>query len=625
MIYREIKNGTVPIKKGEIDSLANMFKASLNDYLQAKVNKQNADVYLNIVDQICYKLNVDDKNELYALLYLKFRIEIIVEHLSRINISDISEDIINYTRSMLIEDYIIKKNNRMALNKLISIAKKYIVENLIKTIILFNSNGFRSLINAKLSRTKHINFKRHIERFNELRNPDALGVFCHAPFTKLYFSFGGKVIVCCQNQRYVLGKYPERSITEIWTGNKIEVLRNALKHNNLNLGCKECKDILMQGNYKQVAALSSYDNYASFSNNKYPAVMEFEISNTCNLKCIMCFERFSSTIEGKKNVLEDNIYTDDFIDQLKQFIPHLEHVIFKGGEPFLINAYYKIWKLIAEIKPSVLVTIISNATVLNNRVQTVLKNINFQLIVSVDSLIKERYEIIRKGADYQKTMDNLNYFIQLSKTKPASIPRLKMNICIMNNNWDEALDIILFCNKNRIEIFFIMIVIPISLSLKYLGPLTLSLIINKLSNSHLNNNDVIGETTGFSKNEIEENIRNNRMAYNSMLIQIKNWHQEAAQNNISSIMRTFNLNIEDYLIRNKINSIKAMTEMNQVIKYQTKILGMSRNEVYHQLIEMPVEELVAITLNFKQEEVSNKIRNYYLELKKQVSQSSEKK
>jgi hypothetical protein len=54
-----------------------------------------------------------------------------------------------------------------------------------------------------------------ISAYNKVRDISKKSTFCFAPSINMYFSWEGKVIACCFNQKYELGKYPEQSIKEI--------------------------------------------------------------------------------------------------------------------------------------------------------------------------------------------------------------------------------------------------------------------------------------------------------------------------------------------------------------------------------------------------------------------------
>ncbi|MDP6909849.1 MAG: SPASM domain-containing protein, partial [Flavobacteriales bacterium] len=206
-----------------------------------------------------------------------------------------------------------------------------------------------------------------LKDYNQSRPLGPQKKVCWAPFKSLYFGHYGKAIACCYNRTYILGNYPEQSIDEIWRGQQAENLRKYISNNNLDHGCQGCKSQILARNFDATKA-KQYDQ-VKLNRNGYPSVMEFELSNVCNLECEMCSGDFSSLIrqnrEGKPPLEEP--YDEAFVEQLEEFIPHLEEVKFYGGEPFLIDIYYQIWEKIIEINPTVRISVQTNGTILNNR------------------------------------------------------------------------------------------------------------------------------------------------------------------------------------------------------------------------------------------------------------------
>lgn len=208
----------------------------------------------------------------------------------------------------------------------------------------------------------------------------------------------------------------------------------------------------------------------------FPRCIEFELSNTCNLECTMCFGDFSSSIRKNREHRPPlpMYYDDDFVKQLELFIPHLWESKFFGGEPFLVPIYYDIWEKMIQINPTVTIYITTNCTVLNERVKRVLEKLNVGLIISIDSFQKETYESIRQNANYERVMDNLKYFESISK-KRGQI--MSIAVCPMIPNWREIPDMVTICNKKGHHIYFNTVWFPLEVSLSSLSSTSLSEII----------------------------------------------------------------------------------------------------------------------------------------------------
>ena len=315
--------------------------------------------------------------------------------------------------------------------------------------------------------------KETITAYNQTRETKDKTLLCHAPFTSVNFQQNGNANACCYNRSHVLGAFPAQTIKEIWFGEKADELRRYIRNNNLEGGCQMCHQQLLSHNFANLKA-KFYDTYATFADTPiqkiiniiklknsiaYPKVLEFELSNTCNLECIMCSGHFSSSIRKnreKKSPLI-NPYNQDFVKQLEEFIPHLVEAKFLGGEPFLIDIYYEIWETIARINPKVIISITTNGTILNERALSLLNKLNCGIVMSIDSLQKDTYEKIRVNAKFEVVMQNFESLYNYTKKKNTF---MSMAVCPIVENWKEIPDIVGFCNNKNIAIFFNTVFFP---------------------------------------------------------------------------------------------------------------------------------------------------------------------
>ncbi len=349
-----------------------------------------------------------------------------------------------------------------------------------------------------------------LESFNQTRAGGPRAMLCYAPFKNLYFRHQGKAVACCYNRQFILGNYPENSIEEIWFGKPAEKLRKHIENNDLTLGCFGCENLLRAGNFDAVKA-KMYDDYSE-NKKKFPSVMEFELSNTCNLECVMCNGEFSSSIrknrENKPALKE--VYDEAFVKQLEVFIPYLDEVKFYGGEPFLIPVYYEIWERIALLNPSCRISVQTNATTLNNKVKKCLEKGNFHLNISLDSLVKENFEHIRKNANFERVMENLRYFHTYAKSNSTFFG---ISTCVMRENWKELPDFIRFCNELEIPVYFHTVYFP---SLQALW---------NLDSKQLNEINTFLSRENFpSDSEIQQK---NKVHFEDTLKLIQQWQAEA--------------------------------------------------------------------------------------------------
>lgn len=303
-----------------------------------------------------------------------------------------------------------------------------------------------------------------IENYNKTR-PFPADTFCYAPFSSLYFGHEGKVTACCENREHVLGVYPHQSIRDIWNGKSAHQLRKYISEQNLWHGCKGCDFDLRSGNFGGIHARIFDNARLRQKDTAYPSMLEFELENTCNLECVMCTGIFSSSIRKNREHLPPipSPYDEHFVAQLAEFIPHVSLANFFGGEPFLVELYYSIWEKMAALNPSMQVWVTTNCTILNKRVKDLLGRLKFNLTCSIDSLEKNVYESIRVNGNFERVMENLEWFLQYTQSNQTDFT---LNTCPMPQNWKGLPDIIRWGNEKGVVVNIIPVRNPEDMSLR---------------------------------------------------------------------------------------------------------------------------------------------------------------
>lgn len=278
---------------------------------------------------------------------------------------------------------------------------------------------------------------------------------CFAPHTTLNFDKAGNISACCSSRSYNLGTYPDDSIKNIWFGEKLNKMREELANLNFSQGCNSCSKQITSGNFAN-SLLKKFDFYSAYVDS-YPSVFEFEISNTCNYECIMCGGYYSSSIRKNREKLPflSNVYDNNFVDQLKEFIPHLKVCNFLGGEPFLTPVYYKIWDAIKELNSTIKIYVTTNGSILNKKVrEAVLGLPNFKLVFSIDSLNHKTYSFIRRNGDLDKVLETFNFFNTYNRVSTLAF-------CPMIQNIYELPSIIDFCRTNNLLLYINTVTEPL--------------------------------------------------------------------------------------------------------------------------------------------------------------------
>jgi radical SAM protein with 4Fe4S-binding SPASM domain len=384
--------------------------------------------------------------------------------------------------------------------------KQRILDNGVKILRYKNKILYKNIIKRQIN-SSNIDFGEKILDFNENRQYGYQPYICNAPYSSLYFGIDGYAYACCKNRSYKLGHIDEKSIKEIWEGEALIHLRENLSELDFELGCQECKKAICASKYANVMA-ASYDIIHPKKVYKYPKRMDFELSSTCNLACIMCDGYLSSTYRKHFHQLPPNkeFYGEKFLSELDEFIPHLEKANFLGGEPFLIDLYYKIWEKIVHINPKCKIHVQTNGHILNNKVKRLLERGKFSIGVSLESMSKEKYEEIRIYGNYEKMMAHLLYFRDYCKKQNT---HFLLAVTPLRSTILELPEIINYANREHIPIYLNTVIEPHDLAIWTLPTVEINQIISQLEEYRPLENDSLSS--------------NNNLQYNSLLNQIKKW------------------------------------------------------------------------------------------------------
>lgn len=455
-----------------------------------------------------------------------------------------------------------------------------------------------------------MNLDKHIINYNKQRKIKDADSLCYAPSKSLFFRKNGDIGVCCNNREYVLGKYPQDNIASILNGDKLSKLKNSLKNNDFSLGCDLCKQQIINGNYANCVA-NYYDDLPLFEN--IPSILEFELDNICNLECEMCFGKFSSLIEKNREekAASKCLYDKTFIEQITPYLSNLRKTTFLGGEPFLIDIYYEIWEKLIEVNPNCEIFVQTNGTILNPKIKKLLEKGNFDLNISLDSLIPEVYKRIRQNASLSTVLANLDYFLEYAKQKNKIIG---CSVCILRENINEIPSLMKFCSENNMYVYFNMVSYPIQFSLDYLSSAYLKQLIemlesyqaiptNELENRNLKHYN--GLISHFKQREIFMMNHENILSEKISIIDIENQQASELLQEFEKKIQCFIKTLEPNLSEKFINA-NGLYKLNNALQNQSSDFPLYRVIKYiieKISIEVIVDDLIKEPLDVIQEKI----------------------
>lgn len=235
----------------------------------------------------------------------------------------------------------------------------------------------------------------------------------------------GNINPCCYAKPLV--SLNDMTLDQVWNSKeRLELLSN-LENGIKDPHCSSCWEEESVG--RQSKRMRENERLADFTGEcETPFLVDIKPWNTCNLKCRICGPDNSSAwmnefyaVEKEKFIGFDNkYYSDDntvFWDTMELWLRNAKYIDFYGGEPVLIK---KPWKLleknISESNKKQL-QFNTNATIpiSSKQLEILLTFEKSNIALSIDG-IEDKFEYLRYPGNWQKTLKNIDQYIEYSKT-----------------------------------------------------------------------------------------------------------------------------------------------------------------------------------------------------------------
>jgi len=257
--------------------------------------------------------------------------------------------------------------------------------------------------------------------------------FCIFPFVQTVVRTNGSMGPCCHIQ--TLHNIQRVDIEKFWQSNELKDLRKFMLDNQEIPYCNTCyQEEKQTGNSMRTKSLNDYRLYnkkhLDYYTNKvslYPERLEIHLGNLCNLKCLTCNPRDSSSFLsenlslGLSNLNQKDCQLDEqLINQLtKSAIDHRIKILdLRGGESMLLPSIKKIlleWP--QEQANDMTIRIQTNCTIMNDEwIQIFKKFKKLDIMMSIDAYEKDN-EYIRFPANWNDIEKNVEIITGLTNAK----------------------------------------------------------------------------------------------------------------------------------------------------------------------------------------------------------------
>jgi sulfatase maturation enzyme AslB (radical SAM superfamily) len=169
---------------------------------------------------------------------------------------------------------------------------------------------------------------------------------------------------------------------------------------------------------------------------KVPPTVYIELTDMCNLDCIMCDRRSLTRPSG---LMDIELFEKVIGDASAIGVPDVK--LNRFGEPLLHPGLFNMIEY-AKAKGISHVYFTSNATLLDEKKAEMLLSSGLDSITfSVDGATKETYERIRVKSSYDKVVNNIRRFIEMRDSRGQKKPYVVINTIYMQDTKDEILNV----------------------------------------------------------------------------------------------------------------------------------------------------------------------------------------
>jgi MoaA/NifB/PqqE/SkfB family radical SAM enzyme len=216
------------------------------------------------------------------------------------------------------------------------------------------------------------------------------------------------------------------SLKHIWEESSVNEVRRQLLNNIKPNACSGCYSIENNGGRSR-----RQSENRRWGTDKEKANLEFldlRISNTCNLKCMMCYPDSSSSLipDYKKwsdeldfiprnsvNPKMFNWFNEEFIEQLMEYKDSLKYLYINGGEPFIMPLHWKFLERLIEegVSKNIRISYNTNCTTYDEKFSEYWKHFKVVTLgLSVDA-VGQKNKFIRYPSNWEIVNDNILKFI----------------------------------------------------------------------------------------------------------------------------------------------------------------------------------------------------------------------
>ena len=192
---------------------------------------------------------------------------------------------------------------------------------------------------------------------------------------------------------------------------------------------------------KKILADESYTEQTAYN----PLMLAFEVTTVCNLHCIRCERRAIDPAHLNHHM------TEETFERLSVLFPYVRGISIVGGlgEPLLAPNF---WRFVRRMKSSgTQVQYFTNGTRWTaDAMRKTLETGIDAVVFSMDGLSATTYERLKTGAQYDRSLDRINEFLNIRR-ETGGQTKLTLNCAVQRDTLAEMLPLLQFAADSGID------------------------------------------------------------------------------------------------------------------------------------------------------------------------------
>lgn len=292
--------------------------------------------------------------------------------------------------------------------------------------------------------------------------------YCALPFAHTTIDTQGVFQLCCWHFTPDEHKVNINSGNyQTWNTNQyLNEVRESFRNDQQHPGCQRCWDIEKLGQPSLRTRSAKDYQLLRFNGTDpldAPLNIEIQLSNLCNLSCLMCHEASSSAILAENQRLgiakynqKDFTWTTEAFENLKNLLntgPKIVNI--RGGEPLYNKDLLRIIKeLPSDVCKKTVLHITTNATNWNDEWKQALSKFSLvRMMLSIDA-VGDLYEYIRYPGQWSKVDANIQ------EIQKSTNYKLVINSVVQNLNIGHLKPLLDWSKERNIYVILSQLVIP---------------------------------------------------------------------------------------------------------------------------------------------------------------------